>query len=232
MKHRLLRPYVETFLAFVLNQLIEKPTRSNLRTVSLIDHNLTNSKEKVRDYSVISSGISDHDFIHCTRKTKPVKTGKHNTIPIRFYRKYSKERLRKIDLPDYSTFNCIDAAYTDLTTALQDIVNEIALTKDISVKGNSKPWFDSKIMEAIRVRDKLKERFLRTKLYVDHERFKEQHNSVQQKIKNKKMNFVRNQLQMNSKKAKELGKVLKILACLLKQPQYQKYALKKSFHSI
>ena len=82
-------------------------------------------------------------------------------------------------------------------------------------------------MEAIRVRDKLKERFLRTKLHVDHERFKEQHNSVQQKIKNKKMNFVRNQLQMNSNKAKELWKVLKILACLLKQPQYQKYALKK-----
>ena len=111
-----------------------------MRTVSLIDHNLTNSREKVRDYGVIYSGISDHDFIHCTRKTKTVKTGKHSTIPIRSYRKYSKEslleRLRKKDLPHYSMFNCIDAAYTDLTTALQDIVNEIALTKDLSVKGN------------------------------------------------------------------------------------------------
>ena len=68
-----------------------------------------------------------------------------------------------------------------MMTALQDIVNEIAPMKDIRVKGNSKPWFDSDIMEAIRVRDKLKERFLRTKLHVDHERFKEQRNSVQQK---------------------------------------------------
>ena len=39
---------------------------------------------------------------------------------------------------DYLTFNCIDAAYTDLTTGLQDIVNEIALMKDIWVKVSSK----------------------------------------------------------------------------------------------
>ena len=139
LKHRILRPYAETLLAFGLNQLIEKPTRSTLRTVSLIDHILTNSKEKVRSYGVISSGISDYDFIYCTRKAKTFKTGKRNSISIRSYRKYSKEplleRLRKKDLPDYSTFNCIDAAYTDLTTALQDIVNEIAPMKDIRVKG-------------------------------------------------------------------------------------------------
>ena len=65
-------------------------------------------------------------------------------------------------------------------------------------------------MEAIRVRDKLKERFLRLKLHVDHERFKEQHNSVQQKMKRK-------QLQKNTKKPRELWKLLKILARLLKQ---------------
>ena len=184
-----------------------------MHTVSLIDHILTNSKEKVRNYGVISIGISDHDFIYCTRKTKTVKTGKHNTISIRSYRKYSKEslleRLRKKDLPDYSTFNCIDAAYIDLTTTLQEIVNEIAPMKDIRVKSNSKPWFDSDIKEDIRVRDKLKKRFLKTKLHVDHERFKEQRNFVQQKIKNKKTNFVRNQLQKNTKKPKELWKVIK-----------------------
>ena len=172
LKHKLLKPYVETFLAFGLNQLIIKLTRSTLHTVSLIDHILTNSKEKVRNYGVISNGISDHDFIYCTRKTKTVKTGKHNTISIRSYRKYSKEslleRLRKKDLPDYSTFNCVDAAYIDLTTALQEIVDEIAPMKDIWVKGNSKPWFDSDIIKAIRARDRLKKRFFRIKLHVDH----------------------------------------------------------------
>ena len=121
LRHRLLKPYVATFLAFELNQLIEKPTRST--------HILTNSKENVSNYGAISNGLSDHDFIYCTRKTKTVKTGKYNTISIRSYRTYSKEsllnRLRKKDLPDYSTFNCIDEADTDLTAALQDIASEL-----------------------------------------------------------------------------------------------------------
>ena len=70
---------------------------------------------------------------------------------------------------------------------------------DIWVKGISKPWFDSNIMEAVSLRGKLKERFLRTKLYVDYKRFKEQRNLIQQKI-NKKSNFVRSPLQKNTKK--------------------------------
>ena len=45
--------------------------------------------------------------------------------------------------------------------------------KEIRIKGNSKPWFDGNIVEAFRVKDKLIKIFLRTKLYVDHERFKE-----------------------------------------------------------
>ena len=91
MKHKLLKPYVEIFLAFGLNQLIEKPTRWTLRTVSFIDHILINSKEKVSNYGLISNGILDRDFIYCTRKTKTVKTGKHNTLSI----KSLPEGLRK-----------------------------------------------------------------------------------------------------------------------------------------
>ena len=76
-------------------------------------------------------------FVHCPShtktKTKTVKTGKHDTISVRSYRKYSKEllleRLRKKDLPNYSTFNCIDAAYIDWMTAVQEIVNEVAPMK-------------------------------------------------------------------------------------------------------
>ena len=80
MKYRLLKPYIETFLAFGLNQLKEKPTRSTSGTASLIDHILTNSKGKVSHYGVISSGISDHDFIYCTRKRKCVKTEAYHHI--------------------------------------------------------------------------------------------------------------------------------------------------------
>ena len=78
--------------------------------------------------------MSNHDFIYCSRKTKTVKTGKYNTISIRSYKKYSKDSLREIkkkeNLPDYSAFNCIVPPYTNLTTALQGIANEIAPMKE------------------------------------------------------------------------------------------------------
>ena len=77
------------------------------------------------------------------------------------------------------------------------------LLKVIWVKGNSKPWFDSDTMKAIRLREKLDKIFLRAKLHVDHERFKEQRDLVQKK-KNKKTDFVRNQLKKKRKMPKEL----------------------------
>ena len=74
----------------------------------------------------------------------------------------------------------------------------------------------------------LKERFFLKKLYIDHERFKKQRNSVQQQKKIRK----RTSWEINSKRIPKsltnCGKYLKILACLLKQPQYQKYVLKKT----
>ena len=86
-----------------------------MRTVSFIDHVLINSKEKVSNYGLISNGILDHDFIYCTRKTKTVKTGKHNTLSI----KLLTERFRKRrDRPDYFTFICIDDDYIDLTVII------------------------------------------------------------------------------------------------------------------
>ena len=75
MKCRLLKPYVETFLAFGLNQLIEKPIKSTLHIVSLIDHILTNSSEKVSTYSIISDEVSDHECSYCSTKTKILEQG-------------------------------------------------------------------------------------------------------------------------------------------------------------
>ena len=128
-------------------------------TVFLIDHILKNSKEKVNHYGVIFNEIPHYDFLYCTRKTNTVKTGKHNTISIRSWKKYSKEslfeRLRKKDLPYYSTFKCIDAAYINLTAALQDIVNEIGNDERYLGKSkNTKLWFASGVMKTIRLRDK------------------------------------------------------------------------------
>ena len=55
--HRLLKPYSEIRSAFGLTQLINKPTRSTLKTSSLLDNILTSSKESVTQHGVIILGI-------------------------------------------------------------------------------------------------------------------------------------------------------------------------------
>ena len=91
---RLLKPYLEICSAFDQTQLINKPTRYTLKTSSLLDHILTNSKESVTQHGVIT-GLLDHDLIFCPRKTKCFQSRKHITISVRAYKNYSKKLLEE-----------------------------------------------------------------------------------------------------------------------------------------
>ena len=50
-----------------------EPTQTKCSASTLFDHILTNSSEKVSQKGVIDVGISNHQFIYCTRKTKRIK---------------------------------------------------------------------------------------------------------------------------------------------------------------
>ena len=56
----------------------------------------------------------------------------------------------------------------------------------------------------IRKKNKLKKRFLRTKVDIDYQNFKEQRNIVQTEIERKKANYVKEQLQKNTNNPKKL----------------------------
>ena len=96
---------------------------------------MTNSKESVIQDGVITLGLSDHDLILFTRKTKCFKSRKHNTVSVRTYKNYStkllKERLTKMKIPNYLLFSCADTAYNQLSKILWDTINDIAPMKDI-----------------------------------------------------------------------------------------------------
>ena len=60
-------------------------------------------------------------------------------------------------IPCYFLFSCADSAYNHLYKILQDTINDIAPIKDIHIKGNTKPWFDSNMIGITRKRYKPKE---------------------------------------------------------------------------
>ena len=140
-------------------------------------------------------------YVYCTRKTHSIKTGKHNYINIRPMKNYTKyaflQNLRQVQFPNYTSFNCINEAYTDFIEKVMTIINKIAPFKVIRVKGYSKPWFDNEVLEKINIRDKLKKIFTKSKLHVDYENFicaKKQ----EKKLLNKtKCEYVKEQINAN-----------------------------------
>ena len=72
----LTKGYLNFCFSFSLEQLISIHTRVTSKTVTLIDHVLTNSSQKVFQCGVIELGISNHDFVYCTRKTPSLKPNK------------------------------------------------------------------------------------------------------------------------------------------------------------
>ena len=209
---------------------INPSTRSILITSSLLDHTLTNPKESVTRHGVITLGLSDLDLIFCTRKTKCFKSRKHNTISVRTYKNYSKtlheEGLTKMKIPNYLLFSYADSAYNSFSKILQDTINDIASIKNI--RKNTKPWFDNNMIGLIREREKLKKRFLHTKLHVYYEYSEEKQNIVQREIKRKKANYDKEQLKKNTKNPKELWKALKNLGMQCKYSQQPKICLREN----
>ena len=128
---------------------------------------------------------------------------------------YSKEvlvqKLGKISFPDYNTFECVNTAYQDFISKIMDVIDIIAPLKEIRIKGNSKSWFDSEILERINIREKLRKKYKKSGLQMDFENFRNTQKQAQQTIKAKKCDYIKEQLKINKAKPAKLWKTLKSL---------------------
>ena len=206
------KKYKEFINNFGLKQLIRHPTRITCSTSSLIDHILTNAKEKISQSGIIDIGLSDHQMIFCTRKVTKIKIGMPKYINFRSMKNYSKElfndKLQNINFPNYENFQDTNLAYSDFINKLTGVINSIAPMKQRKMKNNSQEWYDGEVAEKIAIRDKLFKKFKKSKLNVDKDLFKEARNNVESLIKNKKKTFFENKLKENIGKPKELWKTL------------------------
>ena len=154
------KKYNQFLKSYGLTQLIDEATRKTDKTASLLDHILVNTPDKVSQSGVLEKAISDHDMIYCTRKHQKIKSGQHNSIKLRSMKTYIKEslieKLGEIEFPNYSNFECVNDAYNNFLTKVMDVIDKIAPLKEIRIKGNSKAWFGSDVMEHINIREKLR----------------------------------------------------------------------------
>ena len=103
-------------------------------------------------------------------------------------------------IQNYLLFSCTDSAYNHLIfLKLCRTPYDTAPMKDIHIKRITRPWFDGNKIGLIR-----KKTFLHTKLHVNYKYFKQQHKIVQREIKQKKANYIKEQIQENNNNPKEL----------------------------
>ena len=135
---------------YSLKQIIKHATRTTCSSSTLIDHILTNSREKISQSGVIDIGISDHQLIYLTRKLHRIKSNTHKQIKIRSLENYSIESLNQglsmTNLPDSEYFNDVDIAYSDFIQRITSVINKITPFKEIRIKNYSHDWFGGEIL--------------------------------------------------------------------------------------
>ena len=155
-------------------------------TSTLLDHILTNANELVSNFGVLDIGLSDHQLVFCTRKKK----FKHKTIKTRSLKKYTAEnfcnKLNDVNFANYSEFDDVNNVFVHFSDKLMQAVDGIAPYREFRVKGHTEDWFDGEIMERIKNRDKLLNKYKKSKLEVDHQIYREAKFIASSLIKSKK----------------------------------------------
>ena len=121
-----------------LKQLINVPTRIAQCSLSLFDHVLTNSPNRVSQAGVVDVSLSDDQLIYCTRKVTRARFNKHKYIETRSLKNNSKDlyldELGKVNFPNYSNFSDVNDAYSDFIGEVISVIDKIAPVKEIRVK--------------------------------------------------------------------------------------------------
>ena len=113
------------------------------------------------------------------------------------YRNADTERLNQL-IRSYNwrsniNDNCaIGDACINFTDVFLKFCKECIPCQNVLIRQNDQPWFNSEIRHNIRLRDKLRKHFFKTKRESDHVSFKQQRNIVNHMINmQKKMLFIK-----------------------------------------
>ena len=108
------------------------------------------------------------------------------------------------------TYENTIAAYSNFIELITNIIDELALVKEIHVRKDSQEWMDQEVLDGIRIRNKLLTKYRTSKVHSDYVNFEEARNRVQSLTKERK-SFIIDKLSESIGKPKDLWKCLKPL---------------------
>ena len=177
--------YLKVMSALGFQQLITSPTRVTCTSETLIDHIFTNRASHIQQSGTIPCGMSDHDLIFLVRK-KPRMQNQKRIITFRSFKNVNIDNLKN-DI-DSLPWNVIDS-YEDSNELLDNIhklllpvLNKHCPISKRSVRSKAVPWMTGEVIDYIRIRDKLKHKFVKTKEGHHWEAYKKVRNAANNAI--------------------------------------------------
>ncbi|CAH0563160.1 unnamed protein product [Brassicogethes aeneus] len=186
-------------------------SRITEKTETLIDLILVSDISLVRSFGNLSIEVSDHDLVYCTTNCTS------NTVPFKkTFRNFSKinfpnftKDLEQLPLHNILYLDNVDDKVDFLNHHLINLFNFHAPYKTIEINKPYKLWLTDNIKFLIKLRDKAKIKFKKTKLGSDWEYFKQLRNFTAIALRNKKRAYFN--FKLNNKNPKVLWKELKNL---------------------
>ena len=201
-----------------MKQLIQKPTRLEGLTPSLLDHIwITGTSEENIVGSGTVEGISDHTGIYFKVNSREGKTEK--TVTCRSYKEYSTERLQEefevnLNTSEYSKMieeRNLNEATSLFVEALQKAANSVAPIKTFKRKEDNKyiPWFTNELRELIQKRNNVLKLYYLYREHADKTNLKRLRNEINHMKKSLKRNYYSKKIEEYKGKPKDIWKIFK-----------------------
>ena len=196
-----------------LKQIIKDPTRITDTSQSLIDIILVSTEAAILESGVLHSTISDHFPIYVITKLKVPKIPP-TYITVRSYRKYDPT-VFSTDLATKS--DCLLSIFTEadvnaktkvLKETIQSTLNLHAPIKTIKIRSRTNTFVAPDTKELMSTRDKLHQRFLKSRCKRDWEKYRESRNKVKVILKEASINHLSDEVKANKNNPGSLWKII------------------------
>ena len=122
-----------------------------------------------------------------------------------------KKSLGQLVFPKYEIFDDVNAAYSDFFQKIMTVIDKITPFKTKRVKGNTRKFFDGEVFKKLISRDKLFQKFKKSRLHIDKELLKKAKYEALKLIATKKQAFFKEKISESIGKQRELWESFKYL---------------------
>jgi hypothetical protein len=199
--------YLQRLLRFHnVVQHVTEPTRVTASSATLIDHIYTNKAMQLKRCGVIDASavldykkkkITDHKLIYCELEVKKEKP----TVKFVTYRDFSKfntadaiSMLQNVKWEAVLKMDDVGEINSFISSAIKDVYDKHAPQVTKRVSKRKAPWRNDEIIMLTKLKNKLRNRFLKTKQNCDWEEYKKVRNRLNGAIRRAKRHFFTDKL--------------------------------------